>query len=134
MKIDRFTKNAILTCQKAEKIASDNKNPVINVEHILLALLEIDESIIKSILMKILNINDFLYELKSIVDSNPKVIGSSLTISQSANDILVSTEEESKKWVIHIFLLNIYFCEYLILKMINSKNYLINLILQEMFF
>ena len=53
MNIQKFTQKSVEAIQKAQSIAIENHNSQIEQEHLLLALLEQDNSLIKELLKKI---------------------------------------------------------------------------------
>lgn len=96
MQIDKFTKNSILAIQNAEKCALDNKSAYINDEHLLYAMLSIDNSIVNMILDKSkIDIEKIKYDINKIILDNPKVEGAKLSMSASINNILLHASDEA---------------------------------------
>ena len=63
MNIQKFTQNQIEALQNAQTLASTNQNVQVEQEHILLALLEQDNSLIKELIKKITS-NEENFEMK----------------------------------------------------------------------
>ena len=56
MNIQKFTQKSVEAIQNAQSIAVQNQNPQIEEEHLLLALLEQNSSLIKELILKSLQI------------------------------------------------------------------------------
>jgi ATP-dependent Clp protease ATP-binding subunit ClpB len=97
MNISKFTQKSVEAVQKAEKLAYDYGNQQIDQEHLLLALLQVDDSLILK-LINMMNINgqQFAGEVQSAIDKLPKVQGGQVYVSQDANKVLVEAEDEAK--------------------------------------
>ena len=68
MNIQKFTQKSLEAIQNAQSLATENQNPQIEQEHLLLALLEQENSLIKELIKKIgnekeLNINALTDEI-----------------------------------------------------------------------
>ena len=71
MNIQKFTQKSIEALQNAQTLASTNQNVQVEQEHILLALLEQDNSLIKELIKKITsNEENFENEVKRLVDND----------------------------------------------------------------
>ena len=55
MNIQKFTQKSLEALQEAQNIATENQNPQVEQEHLLLALLEQENSLIKELIKKIGN-------------------------------------------------------------------------------
>ncbi len=74
MNIQKFTQKSIEALQNAQTLASTNQNVQVEQEHILLALLEQDNSLIKELIKKITsNEENFENEVKRLVDNKPRL-------------------------------------------------------------
>ena len=74
MNIQKFTQKSIEALQNAQTLASTNQNVQVEQEHILLALLEQDNSLIKELIKKITsNEENFENEVKRLVDNKPRM-------------------------------------------------------------
>ena len=112
MNIQKFTKNSIKALEDCQKEAINNGNPQILQIHILSVLLKIDDSLIKNLLIKMnVDINSFLSDIDSLINSLPKVSGDiNIVFSNDLNKLLINVEEIAKKMgdeyvsVEHLFL------------------------------
>ncbi len=97
MNISKFTQKSVEAVQKAEKLAYDYGNQQIDQEHLLLALLQVDDSLILK-LVNMMNINgqQFTGEVEAAIEKLPKVQGGQVYVSQDANKVLVEAEDEAK--------------------------------------
>lgn len=90
MNIQKFTQKSLEAIQNSQAIAMDNQNQQVEQEHVLLALLEQENSLIKSLLEKMKISKEFENEVRNIIKNKPKVISG---INQSGN-IYVSPDLE----------------------------------------
>ena len=103
MNIQKFTQKSIEALQNAQTLASTNQNVQVEQEHILLALLEQDNSLIKELIKKITsNEENFENEVKRLVDNKPRMTGGSrpndgIYVSQDADLVLADSENIAKK-------------------------------------
>ena len=111
MKIDRFTKKSIEAVQDMEKIAGEYGNQEIRQAHLLMGLINQEDSLIKSMLTRMdININQFENELQAVIEKYPKVQGGQPYISNDLNQVLIGAEDEAKRMgdeyisVEHLFL------------------------------
>ena len=75
MNTQKFTQKSLEAVQEAQNLAVENQNAQIEEEHLLLALLNQDDSLIKELFKKI-NINENVEEdLINIVAKKPKITG-----------------------------------------------------------
>ena len=102
MNAQNFTQKSIEAINNAQSIAIENQNPQIELEHILLALLEQENSLIKE-LMKKMGIADTLQDdIERRVKSMPKVTGGArpsngIYVSQDVDFVLQSAESIAKR-------------------------------------
>ena len=69
MNAQKFTQKSLEAIQDAQNIAIQNQNAQIEEEHLLLALLEQDESLIKELIKKIGISEEFTNELKNKIEN-----------------------------------------------------------------
>ena len=111
MNISKFTQNSTQALQNSEKLAYDFGNQEIDQEHLLYALLELDQSLILKMIEKMeIDPARFKASLKALIERRPKVQGGEHYISQSLNQALLHGEDEAKRMgdeyvsVEHLFL------------------------------
>ena len=102
MNMQKFTQKSLEAIQDAQNLAIENKCAQIEQEHILLALLEQEESLIKELLKKIGVPEDFEIEVRKKVESKPQVTGggrpeNSIYISSDVDVVLSQAENIAKK-------------------------------------
>ncbi len=98
MQIDRFTKKSVEAIQNMEKIAMNNGNSEFKEAHLLKALLDIDDSLIKNLLDKMgVNIAKLKDSIDSEVDKLPKASGSiQYHYSNELNQVMINAEDIAK--------------------------------------
>ena len=98
MNIAKFTQRSREAIQETEKKAVENGNQQIGQEHLLVALLELEDSLILSLIAKMdINKQAFLNEATSLIDKLPKVQGDVQPyISSDLNKVLITAEDEAK--------------------------------------
>ena len=103
MDAQKFTQKSLEAIQMSQNLALQNYNPQVDEEHVVLALINQDESLIKELLKKMIgNIESFENELNSKVSNKPRMTGGAtlsgtIYISQDVNLALVSAEETAEK-------------------------------------
>ena len=102
MNIQKFTQKSLETIQNAQTLATENQNAQVEEEHLIYALLDQDNSLIKELLKKIGTIEGFENELKTYIDKMPKMTGGatqsdSIYVSQDVNKVLADAETTAKK-------------------------------------
>ena len=98
MNIQKFTKNSIEAVQNIEKIAMNNGNQELTEVHFLKSLLELEQSLIKSLLTK-MNVDTGALEnrIDEEINKLPKVQGSVQNYySNDLNKVLVNAEDIAK--------------------------------------
>lgn len=98
MNINKFTQKSMEAVQQCEKLAYDYGNQQIEQEHLLYALLTIEDSLILKLITK-MNIQkeQFINETAQALERLPKVSGGgSVYISNDLNKVLISAEDEAK--------------------------------------
>ena len=99
MNLQKFTQKSIEAISTAQNLALENQNSEVSEEHLLLALLQQDESLIKELLKNIgINSEKFTEELKIKISNKPKMTGGStlngnIYVSQDVNKTLMSSEK-----------------------------------------
>ena len=97
MNINKFTKNSIEAVQNCEKLAYEYGNQMMDQEHLLLALLQLDDSLISKLIEKMeIDLEHFTDNVINAVGRLSKVKGGNLYYSQDLNKALVSAEDELK--------------------------------------
>ena len=102
MNIQKFTQKSVEAIQKAQSIAIENQNSQIEQEHILLALLEQDNSLIKELLKKMGTSENFEEEVKNTISKKPRMTGGSrpndsIYVSQDVDRVLNDAEKTATK-------------------------------------
>ena len=112
MNINKFTRKSIEAIQSTEKLAYEFGNQQVEQLHLLRALLEVDNSLIKSLLTRMgVDMESFFSDLENQLSRLPKVSGAAnIYMSNDLNKVLIHAEDESKAMgdeyvsVEHIFL------------------------------
>ena len=111
MNIQKFTQKSMEAMQNTEKIAVEHGNQEYQPEHLLLALLQLDDSLILKLIRKMgITAEAFSDEVERAIGRLPKVQGGQPYVSQDLNKILTMAEDEAKRMgdsyvsVEHIFL------------------------------
>ena len=102
MDIQKFTQKSLEAIQKAQEIAIQNQNPQIEQEHILLALIDDENGLIKELLSKMQVSKELKNEIKKIIENEPKIISKTnqnenIYISQELEQALVEAEKIAQK-------------------------------------
>ena len=102
MNVQKFTQKSLEAIQTAQNIAIENQNAQIEEEHLTLALLEQESSLIKELLKKIEISPKFEEELKSTIAKMPKMTGGArpsegIYVSQDVDRILANSETIAKR-------------------------------------
>mgnify|MGYP003291059669 CR=1 FL=1 len=111
MNISKFTQNSTLALNNCEKIAYEYGHQEIEQEHLLQALLSLDNSLIYKMIEKMeINTEHFMGRVEKALSKRPKVQGGQVYIGQDLNKVLTMAEDEAKKMgdeyvsVEHLFL------------------------------
>ena len=112
MNINKFTQKSMEAVQNCEKLAYEYGNQQIDQEHLLYALLTLEDSLILKLVTKMGVQGDMLKnEVKQALEKLPKVSGGGqLYISNDLNKVLINAEDEAKSMgdeyvsVEHLFL------------------------------
>ena len=97
MNVQKFTQKSIEAINLSEKNASEYGNQEVDCEHLLLSLLQIDDSLIAKLLEKMgTDVNSFEKAVITQIEKMPKIQGGQMYISQSLNNVLLNGEDEAK--------------------------------------
>ena len=97
MNINKFTKNSLEAVQDLEKLAYEYGNQMMDEEHLLYALLKLDDSLIAKLIVKMeIDLEHFTDNVVKAINKISKVKGGNLYYSQDLNKVLVSAEDELK--------------------------------------
>lgn len=112
MNISKFTQKSIEAIQNTEKIASEYGNQEIDQEHLLYALINLDDSLIMKLIEKMeIQPEHFRNRVEQAIAKRTKVQGGNMFMSQPLNDVLIHAEDEAKRMgdeyvsVEHLFLM-----------------------------
>lgn len=111
MNISKFTQKSIEAIQNCEKIANEYGNQEIAQEHLLYALVNLEDSLIIKLIEKMeIQPEHFKNRVEDYIAKRPKVQGGNMYMSQSLNQVLIHAEDEAKRMgdeyvsVEHLFL------------------------------
>lgn len=111
MNISRFTQKSQEVIQNTEKIALDNGHQEIGQEHLLVSLMNVDDSLIRKLIEKMgIEPEVFVAQVEGLLCKRPKVQGGELRIDKHLNETLIYAEDEAKRMgdeyvsVEHLFL------------------------------
>ena len=98
MNSQKYTQKSLEVIQNAQNLAVENQNAQIEEEHLLVALLNGDESLIKELFKKMGISNDFETELNRKINNMPKITGGarradSIYVSQDVDIVLTDSEK-----------------------------------------
>ena len=97
MNISRFTQKSQEASNLSVKIASDYGNQEVDSEHLFLALLTQDDSLISKLLEKMgVDLDSITKRTEELISKKVKVQGGQQHLSQSLNDVLLAGEDEAK--------------------------------------
>ena len=101
MNINKFTQKSLEAIQQAQNLAIENQNAQVEQEHILLALLEEENSLIKELMKKITEEEKFETELKKKVNNKPRITGGArpsngIYVAQDVDKVLTDSEKIAK--------------------------------------
>ena len=111
MNINKFTQSSMAAVQGCEKVAMDYGNQEVEQEHLLYALLTIDDSLILKLFEKMgISKETIINRVEEALRKRPKVQGGQMYIGQNLNNVLVHGGDEAKQMgdeyvsVEHLFL------------------------------
>lgn len=98
MNINKFTQKSIESINIAEKLAVDHGNQEIDEEHLLMALCDVDESLIAGLIAKMgIETGLFAQRVQALIDAKVKVSGGGQNyVSRDLNKVLNGAEDEAK--------------------------------------
>ncbi|MCR5206524.1 MAG: ATP-dependent chaperone ClpB [Lachnospiraceae bacterium] len=98
MNINKFTQKSVETIQLCEKLALDNGNSEVDQEHLALALVSIDESLISGLIERMgIDLKSYKTGLEALLAKKVKVTGNiQVGISMVLNKVLTGAEDEAK--------------------------------------
>lgn len=102
MNLQKFTQKSIEAIQNAQNLTIENHNSQVEQEHILLALIEQSDSLIKELLKKMNVSDEFTNEIKKNIENKPKMMSANLNqseniyVSNDTNICLNKAEEIAK--------------------------------------
>ncbi len=111
MDLNKFTQKSLQAVQDCQKLAYEYGNQKIEQEHLLLSLLNQEESLIDRLLAKMeINNEGFKFQARKLVEKLVKVSGGQVYLGDGLNRTLIRAEEEAKQMedeyvsVEHLFL------------------------------
>lgn len=112
MNISKFTQKSIGAIQNTEKIANQYGNQEIDQEHLIYALINLEDSLILKLIEKMeIQPEHFKNRIEQAIEKRTKVQGGNMYMSQALNDVLINAEDEAKRMgdeyvsVEHLFLM-----------------------------
>jgi ATP-dependent Clp protease ATP-binding subunit ClpB len=98
MKLDRLTEKAQEAILAAQRLATDADSPILDAEHILVALLEDPEGIPAVTLRQLgADVAQVNVELAAVLGRRAKIQGGTLSLDPRARELLERAEEEAKR-------------------------------------
>ncbi len=99
MNINKFTQKSMEAIQECEKLAYTYSSPEMDQQHLLTALVTIEDSLIAQLIEKMdMRLSEFINRCKRELEKLPKVLGNNkLGVSMSLNKALLMAEDEAKK-------------------------------------
>ena len=98
MNINKFTQSSMAAVQGCEKIAMEYGNQEIEQEHLLYALLTVDDSLILKLFEKMgITKESAINRVEEAIRKRPKVQGGQMFIGKDLNNVLIYAEDEAKQ-------------------------------------
>ena len=91
MNIQKFTQKSLEALQNAQNLAIENQNAQLEQEHLMLSLLEQEDSLIKELIKKLGNEDAMEEDIKTLIKKFPKMTG----MSRQENNIYISKDVDS---------------------------------------
>ena len=111
MNISKFTQKSMQAVERCEKLAYEYGNQEIEQEHLMYALLTLEDSLILKLIEKMeIHKEHFLNRCEQALNKRTKVQGGQVFVGKDLNKVLVSAEDEAKQMgdeyvsVEHLFL------------------------------
>ena len=97
MNINKFTQKSMQAVEACEKLAYEYGNQELEQEHLLYALLTLDDSLILKLIEKMeINPPYFVNKVEEALQRRTKVQGGKLYVGQDLNKVLISAEDEAR--------------------------------------
>ena len=98
MNIQKFTQKSLEALQNAQQIAIQNQNSQVEQEHLMLALINDENGLIKELLEKMKISKEFKAQIEKVVKNKPKIISNtnqneSIYVSQDLEQALIEAEK-----------------------------------------
>ncbi len=98
MNMQKFTQKSLEALQNAQQIAIQNQNSQIEQEHLILALINDENGLIKELLEKMKISQEFKAQIEKVVKNKPKIISNtnqseSIYVSQDLEQALIEAEK-----------------------------------------
>ena len=98
MNMQKFTQKSLEALQNAQQIAIQNQNSQVEQEHLMLALINDENGLIKELLEKMKISNEFKAQIEKAVKNKPKIISNtnkneSIYVSQDLEQALIEAEK-----------------------------------------
>ena len=127
MNIQKFTQKSMEAVNQCEKLCMEYGNQELEQEHLLYALLTIDDSLILKLIEKMeINSEHFVGRARAALEKRVKVQGGQPYVGQYLNKVLISAEDEAKRMGDEYVSV-----EHLFLSMIQNPNKEIKAIFEE---
>ena len=102
MNAQKFTQKSLEAIQNAQDLAVQNQNSQIEEEHLILALLEQEDSLIKELLNKMGVPDSFENDIRNKVENDPKMVGGArkadaIYVSQDVDIVLTNSEKIAER-------------------------------------
>ena len=102
MNVQKFTQKSLEAIQKAQNLAIENQNSQIEQEHLILALLEQEDSLIKELFQKMGVSTNLEKDIRNKVANDPKMVGGArqadaIYVSQDVETVLTNSEKIADK-------------------------------------
>ncbi len=111
MNISKFTQKSMQAVERCEKLAYEYGNQEIEQEHLMYALLTLEDSLILKLIEKMeIHKEHFLNRCEQALNKRTKVQGGQVYVGKDLNKVLISAEDEAKQMgdeyvsVEHLFL------------------------------
>ena len=98
MNISKFTQKSMQAVERSEKLAYEYGNQEIEQEHLLYALLTLEDSLILKLVEKMeINKEHFVNRCEQALNKRVKVQGGQVYVGKDLNKVLISAEDEAKQ-------------------------------------
>ena len=111
MNISKFTQKSMQAVERSEKLAYEYGNQEIEQEHLMYALLTLEDSLILKLIEKMeIHREHFINRCEQALNKRVKVQGGQVYVGKDLNKVLISAEDEAKQMgdeyvsVEHLFL------------------------------